>query len=126
MMVTRLRVLTARDGLLTACGSPAAPDPDAVPAALVIDCGSMPMGMDPASIDDARIEGDELVLSAEPVLELTLSHHADGDACEALLRPRLRTDLRVLHPGLAPRRSAGLRIYRPGAAAPSADLPYSF
>lgn len=60
------------------------------------------------------------------MLDLSLSHDAGGDPCEALLLPVLRIDLRPLHPVITPRRSALLRVYRPGAAAPSAELTYTF
>jgi len=145
--IATLCLLAAASG----CGSslPSEPGAEAVPHEVVIDRGPVPMPGDPVNIVDARLAGDELVLALShgggcrvhrfalhlvlpvpqtdaPVLDLTLSHDAKGDPCEALLTPELGFDLRTLHPVIAPRRAALLRIYRPGSAAPSFELPYSF
>jgi hypothetical protein len=135
-----------------ACGTPPSdpgPDPDPTPAELVIERDPRSIPSDAVDIVRARLDDDALVLALRhaggcrahrfalhlalpvppdptPVLDLNLSHDADGDACEALLSPMLRIDLRPLHAVIAPRRSATLRVYRPGAAAPSAELPYRF
>lgn len=136
---------------LAGCGSPSdpRPGPDAPSAELVVDRDPRPIPSDAVTIDRARIEGDALILSLRhaggcrahrfalhlffpvprgetPILDLSLSHDAGGDRCEALLLPELRIDLRPLHAVIAPRRSATLRVYRPGAAAPSAELRYTF
>ena len=134
------------------CGSAPSdpgPGPDQASAALVVDRGAVPMPSDAAEIVSARIAGDDLLIalrhsggctthrfalhlvlpvppSETPILDLTLSHNANDDACEALLQPVLRIDLRPLREVIGPRRSAVLRLYRPGAAAPSAELPYRF
>jgi hypothetical protein len=136
---------------LAGCGSPSdpAPGPDPTSAELVVDRAPGPIPSDAVNIDRARIESDALMLSLRhaggcrahrfalhlffpvprgepPILDLSLSHDAGGDRCEALLLPELRIDLRPLHAVIAPRRSATLRVYRPGAAAHSAELPYTF
>ena len=141
-------------GLLaaTGCGSsPSAPgaEPERAAAVLVVDRDVVPLPSDAAEIVGARIADETLLLSLRhsggcrthrfalhlvvpvpssetPILDLTLSHDAGGDACEALLHPVLRIDLRPLRDVIAPRRSAALRLYRPGAAAPSVELPYRF
>ena len=133
----------------TGCGSsPAEPGAGAT-AALVVDRDAVAMPSDAADIIGARIERGVLLLSLShgggcrehrfalhlvlpvppgdtPILELTLAHDAHGDPCGALLEPVVRVSLEPLRDVIAPRRSATLRLYRPGAAAPSAALPYRF
>jgi hypothetical protein len=153
MSALRLRGIAVLLGLAAgACGSPShdpSPDPAAISAGLLVERDPRALPGDPVDIVGGALEGDELVLSLRhpggcrthrfalhlllpvppaerPILDLNLSHDAGGDACEALLLPVLRIDLRPLHQVLAPRRSAVLRVYRPGAAAPAAELPYTF
>jgi hypothetical protein len=150
--LSRITSLVLGLAALAGCGSPPSdpgPGPDATSGELVVDRDPGPIPSDAVAIDRARIEGDELILSLRhsggcrghrfalhlflpvplgetPILDLSLSHDADGDPCEALLMPVLRIDLRPLQAVIAPRRSATLRVYRPGAAAPSAELRYTF
>jgi hypothetical protein len=112
-MNSRFRIASLAVGLaaVAGCGSPSdpGPGPETTSADLVVNRDPGPIPGDPVSIDRARIEGDALILSLRygggcrthhfalhlffpvprgetPILDLSLSHDAGGDRCEALLR----------------------------------------